>query len=287
MAGTLCLHAGAQVATLSEIAAVEVPPATRTWFPVSHVTVINRVKESLALAGFNVQKEQYGLYPGGRRMFGVLDLATELGAGTTLAVGVRNSIDKTFPMGMCAGNRVFVCDNLAFSSEILVTRKHTLNGERRYGEAIAEAVTHLGAFQVNERRRIESFRRTVLEPHLADHLILTAFEQGMLPPRQLLSILAQWRSPEFDWGPLGTAWHLYNAFTQPMQRGNVTNPARFTRQTMALMRLIGGACPGFDGADLGATPVIEGYRDLDDGRDDVVVEVEPDAPVILEPAPVG
>jgi hypothetical protein len=30
--------------------------------------------------------------------------------GVSLAVGIRNSWDQSFPLGFCAGARVFVCD---------------------------------------------------------------------------------------------------------------------------------------------------------------------------------
>jgi len=40
-------------------------------------------------------------------------------------LGIRNSHDKTFPASLVDGALVFVCDNLSFSGEIRVTRKHT------------------------------------------------------------------------------------------------------------------------------------------------------------------
>jgi hypothetical protein len=66
-------------------------------------------------------------------------------------VGVRNSVDKSFPLGFCAGARVFICDNLAFRSELLVKRPHTINGERRFNQAIAEAVSQLSSLRGEAR----------------------------------------------------------------------------------------------------------------------------------------
>jgi hypothetical protein len=40
-------------------------------------------------------------------------------------VGIRNSHDKAFAAGIIAGAQVLVCDNLCFSGEILLARKHT------------------------------------------------------------------------------------------------------------------------------------------------------------------
>jgi len=77
---------------------------------------------------------------GGARFFGTLDLTTSVSEGVTLAVGIRNSNDQSFPIGFCCGQRVFVCDNLAFTSEIIVSKKYTRFGQERYLEGLARAV---------------------------------------------------------------------------------------------------------------------------------------------------
>ena len=74
------------------------------------------------------------------RFFGVLDIEAPLAEGVTLSVGVRNSNDKSFPIGFCEGNRTFVCDNVAFSSEVVITKRHTRFGNDRYQEGVAAAI---------------------------------------------------------------------------------------------------------------------------------------------------
>ena len=109
---SLVLHAGARAVTLEELKAFRAPEPEGRWYPVSHARVVETVKATLHEAGYDIRKEQYGLMRGGGRFFGTLDLGTPVASGVTLAVGVRNSVDKSFPLGFCAGNRVFVCDNL-------------------------------------------------------------------------------------------------------------------------------------------------------------------------------
>jgi hypothetical protein len=58
----------------------------------------------------------------------------------TWAVGIRNSHDKTFPAGLVAGTKVFCCDNLAFSGEVQISRKHTRFAERDLTHLTARAV---------------------------------------------------------------------------------------------------------------------------------------------------
>src|SRR5262245_3706555 len=132
--GNLCLHKGARLVSLDELTPIKAPPPEGRWYPVSHHQVLERVTGTLQEAGYEVQRQQLALSRNDQRFFGTLDLRTTLAKGVTLAVGLRSSIDKSFPLGFCAGNRVFVCDNLAFRSELMVKRKHTINGERRFAE---------------------------------------------------------------------------------------------------------------------------------------------------------
>ena len=94
------------------------------------------------------------------QFFATLDLAASIGTGVALSVGIRNSIDKTLPLGFCAGNRVFVCDNLSFSAELLVNRKHTVNGGARFREAIALAAGRLRVFRASEAARVGLMQAT-------------------------------------------------------------------------------------------------------------------------------
>src|SRR4051812_10966981 len=125
MTANLVLHCGATRVTRADLDRYKAPDPTDTWFPVSHAKVLDTALERLDEAGYRTTKTDLGVSKDGHRFFGTLDLDVPLVAGVALAVGLRNSTDKSFPLGFCAGNRTFVCDNLAFRSDLLVKRKHT------------------------------------------------------------------------------------------------------------------------------------------------------------------
>src|SRR5262245_7239381 len=105
----LVLHRGARTVTPEELAQYRAPPPEGRWFPVSHSRVLETVRATLREAGYQIDNERLGvLRGGGGRFFGTLDLGTPLVPGVSLAVGIRNSTDKSFPLGFCAGSRVFV-----------------------------------------------------------------------------------------------------------------------------------------------------------------------------------
>ena len=272
MGSQIVLHAGAKPVTREALALVDPPPRTETWVPVKHSLVLDLIAGMLEQSGFAIEKEQLGMTKDGHRFFGTLDLTSELVPGSHLAVGLRNSTDMTFPLGFCAGSRTFVCDNLSFSSELIVKRKHTKNGELRFREAISLAVQDLTQFQQAETRRIAYMQQTSLRPYEAEAFLITAFERGLLSARTLPKAIAAYRTPEYDWGPPDRIWHLFNAMNLPMQPRAQSNPQQFALTTMQLVALLGPQV-GFD-----APPDIE----LSPDQYEITVDEEEEQPNPLE-----
>jgi hypothetical protein len=245
---TLNLHCGGHLVSYDELASVKAPPPSGRWFPLSHAQVLNRVKDTLAESGYRVVREQLALARHDARFFGTLDLDHTLATGVTLAVGIRNSIDRSYPIGFCGGSRVFVCSNLAFRSELLVKAKHTRYGEQRFAHAIATAVQSLGSFQQAEAERIQRMRNVTVKDDLADALILRSFEKGIVSIPYLPKIIREWRRPTFADFQERTLWSLYNCFTTALGGRAATQPALFAVQTMRLSALLDPTGPCFQAA---------------------------------------
>jgi hypothetical protein len=238
VASSLCLHKGARLVDREELDACPTPSPEGRWYPVAHARVLERVTTTLQDASYQVQHQQLALSGDKARFFGILDLATPLANGVCLAVGIRNSVDKSFPLGFCAGNRVFVCDNLAFRAELMVRRKHTLHGERNFTSAIANAVTALQQFKEVEQERLRLLMQTELRPEAADSLILRAYEKGILSVQHLPQVIQEWREPSFEEFRPRTAWSLLNAFTTALRERAQRYPSQFAVQTMRLNTLL-------------------------------------------------
>lgn len=233
----MILHKGSRIVTREELAQVPVPSSTDTWFPISHAAVLDRVRGTMCEAGFAIERESLALSRSNSRFFGTLDLETGLSAGVKLCVGIRNSLDKSFPLAMCAGHRVMVCDNLAFSSEIVVNRKHTRFGETRFGEAICKAVQSLGQFQEAESARIAHLEATQIPDVAAESLMLRAYERSLISYRQLPGLIRGWREPPFEEFKPRTLWSLWNAFTAAIADVQRSSPQRYWATTIALQGL--------------------------------------------------
>ncbi len=238
---TLIAHCGAQVVTRDELALVKAPEPTRTWYPLAHSAVLERVETTLKETGFRIEKETLAMTRAGARFFATLDLASTIVEGVTLAVGVRNSIDKSLPIGFAAGHRVFVCDNLAFRGEVSVARRHSRFGETRFAEAIARAAQGLKQFQAAESARIRRFQATDITPVEAESLMLRSYERDIVSHRLLPRVIAEYRQPSFEEFRAPTLWSLMNAFTTVLGERQKTNPQQFAALTIRLSDLLGEA----------------------------------------------
>lgn len=234
----LVLHCGAREVTRDELALVNAPEPTKTWYPIAHRNVLDAVETMLGESGFVIAKSRYALSRGDAQFFGTLDLTSEIAAGVSLSVGIRNSINQTLPLGFAAGSRTMVCDNLAFRRELLVSRKHTLNGGVRFREAIAHAVKELEVFQRVEGQRIEFMRGAECDDIRAESFMLRAYERRVVSHRLLPDVIRGWREPGHDEFQARTVWSLYNAFTGALTDRARTNPQQHSSLTMKLGALL-------------------------------------------------
>lgn len=210
----LYLHCGATAATRDEVDSIVTPNGTDTWTPIGHGEIADAVKGSLEGTGLAPKSEDYALSKGGDRLFGLYTLAGDH-PDYALTVGFRNSHDKSFAASVCAGSRVFVCDNLMFTGEVTISSKHTRHLRKRLNRVVSEAVEKLTAKRELVERRIALYKSTEVrnQPHLHD-LVLRAFRSQAIPAQAISKVIAEFeapRHPEFrDW----TIWNLQNAFTE-------------------------------------------------------------------------
>ena len=77
-----------------ELAQIPVPEATSTHKPVPHHTIVEALVETLSFRHIGVVNEEYAVSFDGMKMFGVLDLETQM-EGCRFSIGIRNSHDKS------------------------------------------------------------------------------------------------------------------------------------------------------------------------------------------------
>jgi hypothetical protein len=148
-------------------------------------------------------------------MFGVLTCVNgKPAADYALAIGVRNSYDRSLSVGLTLGSRVFCCDNLAFSGEVTMHRKHTVNVFRDLPDLIYRMLYQVSSMRERTDSEIAAMKVRELQPPAAHHLMVEAIQANVLPASRLPKVIEAWEEPRHEEFAPRTAWSLFNAFTE-------------------------------------------------------------------------
>ena len=244
---TLLNHCGASRVSLDELNQLDSPvPYTDTHYPIRHDLFVDLAKDVLHEGGYRIKTEEYSLIQkeDTDNMFGLITLENGYDDAGRV-VGLRNSGSMHFLAQLGAGDHVFVCDNLVFTAQIIVGRKHTKHIMRDLPNQMTHAVHRLGEeFRKQEGRR-EIYKETELSDANAHDIMIRTMElkkpQG-IPGSKLSAWVNEYRNPSHEEFLYGTAWGLQNAFTEVAKDWGV---ATMQNRTEGLIRTLDGAI-GFE-----------------------------------------
>jgi hypothetical protein len=216
----LMLHTDAVNTERGDLSGLPVPEASPTWQPVSHDVFDNLVRTSLSKAGVEVHASSYGLskptsWGFRHRMFAVLQTQDVILNGQVgLTIGLRNSTDQSLAAGLVFGSRVFVCDNLAFSGEYVIRRKHTSRIMDDLPGLIDRGVGKY--FEQVDRQQVlfEALQNRSLSDREAYHAMVLAASRGIVSYSRVKDVRKEWHTPSHEVFSPRNAWSLYNAFTE-------------------------------------------------------------------------
>lgn len=233
---SLCLHAGAEPIARIALTNVPMPAATASYQPISHAHFVNVVQDELAAIGFLFTDEAYGVTKDGARFFGVAELAYNGSQGNgrnSLTVGFRSSLDKTIAPSIAFGSRVFVCDNMAFSGEIVIHRKQTTYISRDFPLRVRDVVATLSNARKNQDARFDAYQRVTLSDGDAEHGMIELLRRGAINTSRMEKLVQEWDNPSYDHGGKAV-WRLFNAATETLKAAPI---ADITRRTIGVQSL--------------------------------------------------
>jgi hypothetical protein len=204
----LLAHKGAQIVTRDQLAQYIPPPATDTFKPIAHLELAETLTHVMQDRGLFIRREQFAVQ--GAKLFGTFDLEWQQMAEYGAAVGFRHANDKSMPIQIAVGARVFICDNMSFLGEMISVRKHTskLNLDEEMDRAMY--------------RYMQGFRRLVDDIHVQENTpvehpagkqyIYDIFRQKIVPLKLFHPICDDWDNQKWGETPV-SAWHLHNCLT--------------------------------------------------------------------------
>lgn len=232
----LVLHCGARHVDRNILAGIPCPPCTSTWHPIPHIRLVQEVERSLAASQMRIVNEAYGVTDDNARMFGLLQVANcQEAKDYAYVIGVRGSLDKSLSRGVAVGSSVFVCDNLAFSSEIVFHRKSTKNILEDLPAMVDTAIGQLAQRWNDQGRRYEAYKQKEIGLRDVDHM-LAEMADDVFPWARFAGIREEFKNPRHAEFGKNNLWAFFNAVTEYLKpkadskaTGLWTMPARTSR----------------------------------------------------------
>ena len=233
------LHCGANAVNREQVEEVKTPKNEGRWHPISHAYLIGELIKRLPTFGMRVVEEAHGLFHNkksgaeGDRYFGMFQVEPDEGNESndfSLVFGLRNSHDKSFAAGLALGSGVFVCDNLAFSGEVTLARRHTTNIINDLPNIINTAVSKLVDARASQAKRIEAYKESDLSRTEAQSLIIDMLRANAINVTTVPKVLEQWDTPAHPEFKERNGWSMFNAVTEALKGSSLVQlPGRTTK----------------------------------------------------------
>lgn len=228
-----------------QLANVTTPAATDTHTPIGHALLAERTRNVIAKAGLEITQEEHAIARGGLRYFGGFALKGDAidGDDRKLVLGLRNAHDKSFAASVCIGNQMMVCENLCFSSDVKLARRHTVNILRDLNTVLSSAVSRVTSHWVDMGNRIASYKESEISKEAASDLVVDLAEMGAFPARSVYKAIQEFRNPRHEEFKGGTLWTLYNGVTEHLKGGDLTKLPQRTMTTQSVFDRLAGHKP--------------------------------------------
>ncbi len=199
---------------IDELRAIPTPVATKTWNPIPHHEIFDRVEHHIKKS-VNILETRIDADKTGNNVFVThkLDFSISEKTDKYPQLGWRNSINKKLSLGFTSGMQIIVCSNLVFSGSWIEFKKHTSSLDMLTVDVMAtQGIQHA----LQESVKSYSFHDQMMEQkrdkHHADHLFMEMLRTGVVSSRQILDLSNAYDEEKARYGE--NLYTIYNCATQ-------------------------------------------------------------------------
>ena len=250
---SLMLHCGAKPATRQDIASLpksNFKSMGARHKPVPYIDLIESVEQSVKrLGNIQITGEDFGLSHEGSRFFGLLDIETDYSDGLMekfqmkKQIGLRSSTQQIFSAGVSFSTFCFVCDNLAFSGDITLSRKHTTQIKNDLPELIDDSLHKLTKDMRLIEGRYDLYSEKSVSDKQAHELVCKALDlgradssmkgQSVISSQRVAKVLSHWdENPNWK---KRNAFSFFNCLTEETKGSQLQQQSKETRNAHWLM----------------------------------------------------
>ena len=221
------------------------PDGTDSHTPIPHFSLVDETHAALERAGLEVEQEEHALARGGLRYFGGFALkGNDIKADDRrLVLGLRNAHDKSFAASVCIGNQMMVCENLCFSSDVKLARRHTKNIVADLPRVLSSAISRVVSHWSDMGKRIEAYKGIEVAKANAADMIIDLVDAKAFPARDVYKAVKEFETPRHDEFKGGSLWTLYNGITEHLKGGDLSKLPQRTMTVQSVFDKLAGHTP--------------------------------------------
>lgn len=207
-------------ASFEQVMAVPVPEHTRSWRPVPYGDAVGFLHQTIDRhLPYDLESAEFGLSKDGKQMFGVMTLDTG-DSDQGMAIGIRQSYNRSLALGIVVGAQVFVCDNLMFNGDAFkVVRKNTTNVWGDFRNLVNSQVLASQAHYETMQWETHDMKRVPVSEERGHELLGRALGARVLTPTQATVAFGDWREARHEEFAPRNLWSLYNCMTEGLKKG--------------------------------------------------------------------
>ena len=221
------------------------PDGTDSHTPIPHFSLVDETHAALERAGLEVEQEEHALARGGLRYFGGFALkGNDIKADDRrLVLGLRNAHDKSFAASVCIGNQMMVCENLCFSSDVKLARRHTKNIVADLPRVLSSAISRVVSHWSDMGKRIDAYKGIEVAKANAADMIFDLVDAKAFPARDVYKAVKEFETPRHDEFKGGSLWTLYNGITEHLKGGDLSKLPQRTMTVQSVFDKLAGHTP--------------------------------------------
>jgi len=209
---------------LRSIPLVAPEKAGQWWQGIQHGELADTLIAAADRRGWEIKSSAWSVGGDGADLAGAIDFSeiAELESidGLDFAMGVLHDNRRNRALRIYVGGRVSICSNGLATGEIILKHKHTPRFNLQ--EEVMFALDDYVVSAKRMKRTINRLRERDLVEAEAEHLILEAGRQGLMPWSRLADVDREYRVPRFgDEFGSENSWSLLNAFTWVVKRNPI------------------------------------------------------------------
>ena len=218
------------------------PDSTDTHTPIAHSLLVDEAHKALGRFGFTVEEEEHALACAGDQYFGGFAIkGNDIEAkDRRLVVGLRNSHNKRFSASVCIGNQMMVCENLCFSSDVKLARKHTKHIVGDLSRLLSDAISTVVDHWSDMGDRIKAYKATEVASNRVADLVVDLVDAKAVAKGRIYDVVEEFRNPRHDEFKGGSLWTLYNGITENLKGNDMTLLSNRTRKIQGIFDKVAG-----------------------------------------------